>query len=121
MGGVISFVFPIMNADMKKVYAQYHQFFGMAVYLTALATILVGIQEKSTFNRHTSHHIHFKGSFKPLDLIPAVMEPLIVILAISVAFHTTFLKAPVTISSEEGPSQDTQALLVKSESSDVET
>jgi len=106
-GGVVAFVCPILKSDFKKIYGHYHRFFGMATYLTGLATILVGLQEKSSFNRNSGHHIHVKGPYEALAVIPAAMQPMIVLLAISVGFHAIFLKSAENEVKDEGPSQET--------------
>lgn len=101
-------MFPVLNEETKKQYSKYHAFAGLTAYFCALGTMLAGIQEKQTFSRHDSLHIDFDGSYQPLMTIPASLGPLIIILAVVVAFHVVFLKTEVKTASayEAAPAEE---------------
>uniref|UniRef100_A0A2P2HZH0 Cytochrome b561-like n=1 Tax=Hirondellea gigas TaxID=1518452 RepID=A0A2P2HZH0_9CRUS len=47
--GLISFLYPGLRQSLKDWYLPLHQFFGMAVFLGAVVTSLLGISEKAFF------------------------------------------------------------------------
>lgn len=60
VGGVIVYVYPKLGASRRAAAYRYHAFLGATTFVVALATMLTGIQEKTTFvqvrlRNHVSH------------------------------------------------------------------
>lgn len=49
LGGFVTYVYPKLSASSRAAAYPYHAFFGGITYAVALATMLTGIQEKTSF------------------------------------------------------------------------
>ena len=49
MIGFISFLYPGIRMDLRAAYKPAHVFWGLAIFLGAIATALMGITEKMIF------------------------------------------------------------------------
>lgn len=113
LGGVVLYVLPVFSEEMKKKWRDYHAFLGVGSFFCALATMLVGIQDKTRMNHKKKLHIHPHGKYGPLATIPASIGPLMIILAVTVGFQLVFLQQKkVQEGPEEGPSETIQAPLI---------
>eukprot|EP00803_Ostreobium_quekettii_P001258 evm.model.scf_828EXC.2 EVM.evm.TU.scf_828EXC.2 scf_828EXC:17612-20263(+) len=82
--GVMSFGWPRMKDDHRAAYTPVHVALGLGVYFTGLATMLVGIQQKTTFEQFSSKS---PGHYEHVMTFPAATAVVIVLLGISVGYH----------------------------------
>eukprot|EP00128_Syssomonas_multiformis_P001486 Colp12_sorted_trinity150504_noHs@22307 len=51
LGGFLTYLFPGASPPNRKAFSPWHMFFGLFIYILAMATVVLGILEKMTFNQ----------------------------------------------------------------------
>lgn len=84
MSGLLTFLIPGLRPALRAAYLPIHQFFGMAIFLGAVATALMGIQEKAHWAMGKSY-----GQMPPEGVLVNVLGVLLVVFAGLVIYLTS--------------------------------
>ncbi|CAL4064831.1 unnamed protein product, partial [Meganyctiphanes norvegica] len=84
VSGLLTFLFPGLRPALRAAYLPIHQFFGMAIFLGAVAAALMGIQEKAHWAMKTSY-----GQLPPEGVLVNVLGILLVVFAGLVIYLTS--------------------------------
>lgn len=76
--GVVVYLFPRASAQGRASFYQYHAAIGGSTFVLAIATMLVGIQEKSSFMILIGH----VGMYDPAIRVAAILGLLLVLIAL---------------------------------------
>ncbi|EFJ50224.1 hypothetical protein VOLCADRAFT_116942 [Volvox carteri f. nagariensis] len=83
--GLYSYVWPRLGLSHRMALGPLHRFWGAAAWLAALGAVATGLQEKVTFMQMKT--LTRKDLFGPAVRLPAVVLPLLVVLALLVLYH----------------------------------
>lgn len=90
--GFISYLYPQMSLADRMAFGPIHRFFGIATWCVGLATCSVGFMERSSILQFTKANIYGAPLIaaqlrSPTIVIPACIEVLLVLLALSALYH----------------------------------
>ncbi|XP_031565848.1 cytochrome b561-like [Actinia tenebrosa] len=83
-GGFISFLFPKLPDGPRASYHKIHIFFGVLIFMMAIATCLLGMTEKALFSIKATY-----SKFVPEGILINVLGVILVLLAAIVMFVVT--------------------------------
>jgi len=86
LAGLGGFLLPKMSAPQRAALSPLHMYLGRATYVLGLATMTVGIQEKTTFIQMGSH-LQGSALFRSYLRIPASLQLLIAFTGLVVLYH----------------------------------
>ena len=81
--GVLAFLYPQWPLSDRQAFAPLHKFFGGATFLVGTMTIMVGVQEKTTFLQL----VQKPGVRSGIMFIPAILQILIATFSILVVYR----------------------------------
>jgi hypothetical protein len=86
LAGLGGFLLPKVSAAQKAALSPLHMYLGRATYVLGLATMTVGIQEKTTFIQMGSH-LQGSALFRSYLRIPASLQLLVAFTGLVVLYH----------------------------------
>jgi len=81
--GTLAFLYPQWPLSDRQAFSPLHKFFGAATFLVGMVTIMLGVQEKTTFLQLVKK----PGVRSGIMFIPAMLQILIAIFSILVAYR----------------------------------
>ena len=81
--GLVMFLFPGIALKLKAMYMPFHVFFGIVIFICAVASVLLGIKEKLLF---TNGKLYNYSKFEPLGIVGNCICLFVVIFAIMVVY-----------------------------------
>eukprot|EP00890_Picochlorum_soloecismus_P004081 jgi/Picsp_1/4674/NSC_02043-R1_cytochrome b561 len=81
--GTLAFLYPQWPLSDRQAFSPLHKFFGAATFMLGTVTVMVGVQEKTTFLQL----VQKPGVRSGMMFIPAILQILIAIFSILVAYR----------------------------------
>jgi cytochrome b-561 len=81
--GVLAYVAPQWSLQARQAFSPMHRFFGGATFVVGMATVMVGVQEKTTFLQLVQH----PGVRDGIMQVPAVLQIFVALFTVAVGLR----------------------------------
>ena len=81
--GILAYVAPQWSLQARQAFSPMHRFFGGATFVVGMATVMVGVQEKTTFLQLVQH----PGVRDGIMQVPAFLQILLAVFTVAVGLR----------------------------------